>query len=76
MRGIDSDFAPDEQLYLRLNPTYFPKEYVAAKQVPLNEVRFPDFSVNRGKYSQPEDVLKPRGSIMELQHSKYNIFQN
>ena len=60
MREVDSDFAPNEQLYLRFNQTHIPKEYAATNQLPLNAVRFPDFSVNRGKYSLPEDVLKPK----------------
>ena len=55
----DNLFALDEPLYLRIDPAYFPREYADINEVPLNEVRFPDFSVNRGKYSIPEDVLRP-----------------
>ncbi len=55
----DPHFLPTEELYLRLRPTGFPRDFVDLRQVPLHEVRFPAFSVNRSKYSVPEDVLKP-----------------
>ncbi len=55
----DNNFTPDEPLYLRLSPDGWVPEFAAQRKIPLNEVRFPDFSVNRGKYSEPEDVLHP-----------------
>lgn len=56
MREIDDEFLPEERLYLRLPPLLFgePKGTLL-----LSQIRFPDFSVNRGKYSAPADVLKP-----------------
>ena len=56
---IDNIFPAEEDLYLRLNPIYFNKEFANNERLTLAEVRFPDFSVNRGKYSKPENVLKP-----------------
>ena len=55
----DATFLPDEELYLRLNPDNFPPNYATGGVIPLHEVRFPAFSVNRSKYSQPEHVLQP-----------------
>ena len=54
---IDPVFADDEALYMRLPPKAYDASRVAI--VLLNEVQFPNFSVNRGKYSEPPDVLKP-----------------
>ena len=60
MRPPDNDFSPDEQLYLRLKPESFKQGGISFESIPLDEVRLPDFSVNRSKYSHPEDVVKPR----------------
>jgi hypothetical protein len=55
---IDPYFLPDENLYLRVNPDHAnPDPQLKAM---LGSVNFPNFSVNRGKYSVPEDVLKPK----------------
>lgn len=57
---VDPVFAPDEALYIRLDPKYFfTKNRVHGRFVPAHEVHFPKFSVNRGKYSTPERVLDP-----------------
>ena len=52
--AIDPDFPPSEELYLRLKT-------VLRDNTPaiLGQLRFPDFSVNRQRYSDPADVLKP-----------------
>ena len=55
----DNNFTPAERLFLRLNPVGWVPEVASQQKIPLNEVRFPDFSVNREKYSRPEDVLRP-----------------
>lgn len=55
-RPVDLNFLADEMLYLRcanssLNPAH------PSRLFP-DQIRFyPDQSVNRGKYSEPEDVL-------------------
>ncbi|MCL1468906.1 hypothetical protein [Argonema galeatum] len=53
-RPVDPDFSPEENLYFRSKeiPT------VDERVIPTG-IRFPDFSVNRSKYSEPEDVLIP-----------------
>lgn len=53
---IDPVFLPDEELYLRVNPSYYVQDLGVAL---LHHVGFPKFSVNRGKYSQPVDVTLP-----------------
>ncbi|MFB2969202.1 hypothetical protein ACE1CD_09545 [Aerosakkonema sp. BLCC-F183] len=53
-RPVDPDFSPEEKLYFR----YKEMEIVEGRVMPTG-IRFPDFSVNRSKYSEPEDVLIP-----------------
>lgn len=53
-------FYPDEPLYLRIKPKYFSGAAPNWNDITVNHIRFPNFSVNRGEYSQPEDVLKPK----------------
>jgi hypothetical protein len=50
-RGIDDVFSPEEFLYYRV------QDFNELGKVNVSEVRFPDTSVNRGKYSSPEHVL-------------------
>ncbi len=47
-------FEPDERLFHRIL-----KEHVVDDRVDSPGVRFPCFSVNREKFSLPEDVLRP-----------------
>ncbi len=54
-RTEDSEFLSSELLYFRCDPTHVDGDY----QVLPAAFRFPDFSVNRGKYSEPADVLLP-----------------
>jgi len=54
IRQIDPDFRDDEKLFIRVNPAYQPAELDTAL---LNNIRFPAFSVNRGKYSVALDLL-------------------
>lgn len=56
---IDNEFDPEEWLYLRIRPEGF-AHFLKAGVLNLHEMQFPDMSVNRGKYSKPEDVLGPR----------------
>ncbi|HEX8195925.1 MAG TPA: hypothetical protein VF571_07035 [Pyrinomonadaceae bacterium] len=49
------EFEPEEPLYFRFSSEHFPDE----TRLPVAAIRFPDFSVNRGKESQPTDVLIP-----------------
>lgn len=53
---IDPVFLDEEQLYLRIRPD---ASYPNRDDLLLSDVRFPAFSVNRGKYSRPEDALAP-----------------
>ncbi len=53
-RPVDPIFAPSEDLYYRCQ-----LEHVLENRLLPTALRFPDFSVNRAKYSQPEDVLVP-----------------
>ena len=55
-RETDNVFAPDEHLFFRFNPTHFSDDM----RLPVAAIRFPDFSVNREKFSQPSDVLVPK----------------
>lgn len=57
-RPIDSEFLPDELLYLRCaNSSLDP---IDNQRLFPDQIKFyPDQSVNRGKYSEPEDVLHP-----------------
>lgn len=52
-RPIDPVFTSNEALYCRIRQT----DYVPGSSL---NVRSPDFSVNRSKYSEPEDVLIPK----------------
>jgi hypothetical protein len=53
-RPVDIEFDPSEDLYYRCRV-----EHVAGDRLLPQAIRFPDFSVNRSKYSEPEDVLIP-----------------
>ena len=53
-RPVDSHFEPTEKLYRRCQG-----DHIVGDRVLPQAFRAPDFSVNRGKYSQPEDVLMP-----------------
>ena len=53
-RLIDPFFDEDELLYNRCL-----SEHVYREQLLPTGIRFPDWSVNRAKYSEPEDVLVP-----------------
>jgi hypothetical protein len=59
-RKIDQEFDPAEALYRRCEKKDLVGGDENSQEVlsPLS-VRFPDFSVNRGKHSEPEDVLIP-----------------
>lgn len=61
-RGIDSNFASDELLYRRCCP----HEIMNGDRLKPNSIGFPDWSVNRQKYSEPEDVRIPSGSTCYL----------
>ncbi len=51
----DDNFEPSERLFRRFSPENYSAGVLAPDAIP-----FPDFSVNREKYSQrPEDVLHP-----------------
>ncbi len=56
-RPIDNDFDPDEPLYLRFQGDDVRLDE-DGNQI-LNEgcIKYPAFSVNRGKFSEPDDVL-------------------
>lgn len=51
-KAIDSKFDPNEELYLR-----FLQVSPITGRPDFGEIRCPDLSVNRSKYSAPEDVL-------------------
>lgn len=52
-RFNDAGFLPEERLYFRIR-----KDYVFdGEKIDVTQIRSPDFSVNREKYSLPEDVL-------------------
>ncbi len=53
-RPVDSHFEPTEKLYRHCQG-----DHIVGDRVLPQAFRAPDFSVNRGKYSQPEDVLMP-----------------
>jgi hypothetical protein len=53
-RPVDMNFDDNENLYNR-----FRKEYLAEGKFLPTGIKFPDWSVNREKYSEPEDVLIP-----------------
>src|SRR5215469_9455340 len=50
-RDPDQVFTPDENLYYRV------ENFDIQGKVPVEQIRCPDTSVNRGKYSQPKHVL-------------------
>jgi hypothetical protein len=59
-REIDPEFEPSEPLYSRCTKDQLEDWDGNFTDVFSSlSVRFPDFSVNRGKYSEPEDVLIP-----------------
>lgn len=49
------EFEADESLYFRFSSKHFSDE----NRLPVAAIRFPDFSVNRGRFSRPIDVLFP-----------------
>lgn len=51
-RKADPQFDPDETLYRRC-----PQTHVDNGKVNPAAIEFPDYSVNRGRYSEPGDVL-------------------
>lgn len=53
-RPVDMNFDDNENLYNR-----FKKEFLAEGRFLPAGIKFPDWSVNREKYSEPEDVLIP-----------------
>ena len=55
-RALDNDFAADELLYRR-----FSKNEVAEGRLLPSAIDFPDWSINRQKYSEPGDVRFPAG---------------
>jgi hypothetical protein len=54
LRPVDSHFESSETLYYRCRA-----EHISGDRLLPQAIRFPDFSVNRSKYSEPEDVLVP-----------------
>ena len=53
-RPIDENFDLEEELYYRCQA-----QHVDEQRLLPGAIRFPNFSVNRSKYSEPEDVLIP-----------------
>lgn len=53
-RPAVQEFDPQEHLFQRFDKLIGEGDYLYPAQV-----RFPDFSVNRGRFSEPEDVLLP-----------------
>lgn len=66
-RGLDNTFEPDERLYVRL--MNIDQE---TNQLDFGDIRCPDQSVNRGKYSIPQDVLWCKSQY--LNDSGYGFF--
>jgi hypothetical protein len=54
MRPADLDFDPDESLYRRIHPNY----RTADGSINAGYLKLPTMSVNRGRYSEPEDVVR------------------
>ena len=52
-RPVDPNFSPDEDLYIRF-------QNLDGEKINPLDIRYPDQSVNRSKYSQPEWVLLPK----------------
>lgn len=74
---IEPVFAPDEKLYLRVEPEHYPDAF---SQPLLTFIPFPGFSVNRGRFSAPLDVLQPKhkdwGVVsFEVQHIPVRLEQ-
>lgn len=60
LRREDQDFPQDELLYYRFKDHGYTRNGAPTlRQIIKEQLRFPDTSVNREKYSQPEDVLWP-----------------
>lgn len=53
-RPADENFDRAEKLYYRCQD-----QHVYGQRLLPQAIRFPNFSVNRSKYSEPEDVLIP-----------------
>lgn len=53
-RPADENFGREEKLYYRCQA-----QHVDGQRLLPQAIRFPNFSVNRSKYSEPEDVLIP-----------------
>ena len=66
-RPVDPEFSPTEDLYRRVvRPDHIGSDgFVTTAGVP-----FPDLSVNRGKYSEPEDVLLGHGNAVAIAAAK------
>ncbi len=59
----DPDFSPDERLYRRINPDQiYEGNRVLGNALEDIKERHPSCSFNRGKYSDPNDVLDPASS--------------
>ncbi len=56
-RPLDNKLEEDESLYMRFSSSEY--NVVGTNRLPVGAIKFPDCSVNRGKYSQPSDVLIP-----------------
>ncbi len=56
-RSVDNNFESNELLYRR----FCPDEVLGDRLAP-DSIKFPDWSVNRQKFSEPEDVKFPSGS--------------
>jgi len=54
-RLVDPNFQKDERLYYRCQEDFFDEK----GNIVGSSIKFPTCSVNRGKYSKPEDVLLP-----------------
>lgn len=54
-RPLDPDFDEREVLFHRFNKLIDVDEHIYP-----SSIRFPDFSVNRSKYSEPYDILIPK----------------
>lgn len=54
-RAVDPEFAPEEFLYVRCRKCHVTN----TRLTDVAAIRFPDQSVNRQKYSKPQDVLAP-----------------
>lgn len=57
---VDPIFEPYEPLYMRIPPQCCTRGELDQPQMAISCIVFPCFSVNRGKYSKPEDVIKSK----------------